>query len=57
MEYMMKFKGKELIVRSCVWGAFGVTLAFVISNGISTLGAVVTVGMLLLAIDYPKKTK
>jgi len=57
MENVMKFMTGELMIRISLWGMFVAGLAFTVFNGISTLGVMVTIGMLLMAIDYPKKEK
>jgi len=55
MKNVMKFMNGELLIRTSLWGMFITGLAFTVLNGISALGAMVTVGILLMAIDYPKK--
>ena len=46
-----------LMIRICLWGMFLAGLAVTVLNGISTFGAITTLGILLMAIDYPKKRK
>jgi len=46
-----------LIIQICLWGMFVIGLAITILTGISPIGIMATVGMLLLAIDFPKKNK
>ena len=53
----MKFMTGELMIRISLWGMFVAGLAFTVFTGISTLGVMVTIGILLMAIDYPKKEK
>ena len=45
----------HLVIRVSLWGIFATGLAFLVLNGISTLGVMVAIGMLLMALDYPKK--
>ena len=53
----MKFKNEDLITQIGLWGMFIGTFAFTAVNGISAFGVIATVGILLLAIDFPKKNK
>ena len=53
----MKFINGELMIRAGLWAMFVAGLAFTVLNGITTMGVVATVGILLLAIDYPRKEK
>jgi len=48
---------RELMIRICLWGMFVAGLAFTVLNGISAFGVIATTGVLLMAIDYPKKEK
>ena len=57
MENVMKFMNKDLMIRICLWGMFVAGLAFMVLNRISTIGLLTTVGILLMAIDYPNKEK
>ena len=50
----MKIKNEDLIIQIGLWGIFVVTLAFTALNGISAFGVVAIIGILLLAIDFPK---
>ena len=57
MEQVMKFMTGALMIPICLWGLFVAGLAFLILNGVSVLGVMATIGILLMAIDYPKKEK
>ena len=56
MEHVMKLMNVSRMIKICLWGVFIATLLFTVLNGISVLGFMATVGMLLMAIDYPKKS-
>ena len=53
----MKLMTRELMIRVCLWGIFFTGIAFAILNGVSALGIMAIIGILLMAIDYPKKGK
>ena len=55
MENVMKFMNRDLMIRICLWGLFVAGLAFMALTGITTIGVLATIGILLMAIDYPKK--
>ena len=57
MKRVMKLMTGTLIIRIGLWGMFIAGLAFNVLTRISALGVVATVGILLMAIDYPKKEK
>ena len=57
MENVMKFINGDLMIRICLWGMFIAGLAFLALDGVTPIGILATVGMLLLAIDYPRKEK
>ena len=57
MENVMKFVNGDLIIRICLWGMFAAGLAFIILSGITLIGVLAIIGILLMAIDYPKKEK
>ena len=57
MKQVMKFLNGELMIIICLWGMFTAGLAFIVLNGITPIGALATAGILLMAIDYPKKEK
>jgi len=54
---MENVMNKDLMIRICLWGMFVAGLAFTILDGITPIGMLATVGILLMAIDYPKKEK
>jgi len=57
MENVMKFVNVDILIRVCLWGMFVAGLAFLVLGGITSIGVLSTIGILLLAIDYPKKEK
>lgn len=57
MENVVKFINGDLMVRICLWGMLVVGLVFTVLGGVTPKGVMTTVGILLLAIDYPKKEK
>jgi len=57
MDHLKEFLNGALFIRICLWGMFLVGLALTIWNGISPIGVIATIGVLLMAIDFPKKEK
>lgn len=57
MKNIIKFLNGELAIKIGLWGMFFAGLAFTVLNGISPIGIITIIGMLLLAIDYPKKER
>ena len=57
MANVMKLLNGDLIIRICLWGMFVAGLAFIVLDGITPIGVLAIVGILLMAIDYPKKEK
>ena len=57
MKNVIKFLSGELMIRICLWGMFVVGLAFIVLSGITPTGVLATLGILLMAIDFPKKEK
>ena len=53
----MKYINEDLIIQICLWGVFSAALVFTVINGISVFGVMATVGVLLLAVDFPRKNK
>jgi len=53
MEIVMKL----LDIRICLWGMFVAGLAFMAIDGITPIGVLAVVVILLMAIDYPKREK
>ena len=56
-EKMMKLFKSDLAIQICLWGMFLGALVSTAWNGISLISTITTVGILLLAIDFPKKNK
>ena len=57
MENVAKFINGELMIQIGLWTIFVAGLMFTILDGISLLGIMATLGMLLMAIDFPRKEK
>jgi len=57
MEHVMKFINGTLMIRMSLWGMFIAGLAFTILDGITPLGIMATVGIMFMAIDFPRKEK
>jgi len=53
----MKFIKNDIAIRICLWGMFFGALVLTALIGISPIGIIAKVGILLLAIDYPKKNR
>ena len=54
---MMKFINSDLAIQIGLWGLFFGAILLTALTGISPISIIGTVGILLLAIDYPKKNK
>jgi len=57
MDYIKEFINGALFTRICLWGMFLAGLTFTIWGGISPIGVIATIGVLLMAIDFPRKEK
>jgi len=57
MENVAKFINGELMIQIGLWTIFVAGLMFTILDEISLLGIMATLGMLLMAIDFPRKEK
>ena len=57
MDYMMKLLKGNLMIKICLWGMFLTGSAFIVLSGVSAIGIIATVGVLLMAIDFPRKEK
>ena len=57
MKHILKFMHGELIIRIGLWGMFIFGFMIILLNGMTPIGLLATVGLLLMAIDYPKKEK
>jgi len=55
MENVMRFMNGDLMIRVSLWGMFFAGLAFLVMDGITPIGVLAVIGILLMAIDYPKK--
>ena len=55
MANVMKIMNGGLIIRICLWAMFVAGLVIMVLDGITLVGVLVIVGILLMAIDYPKK--